>query len=280
MINTNDDYTNAIKQKLEIEKLGVYGSYFTEPTPAQLRNLCLMFCENGLNGNDENVFKNFFYTKKEEDLKRSITNFEVEKLKPVIHFLKDKTSKTSAVNLELLAILVNFEQRPLVKFLKGEKFSEIKNATKNEEIISFVNVEIEKKAEKTKRTFSKNSLILRILLSIVLLFFSGYFIKKEFFPRKECMLWQIDHYIPINCDAEKIGFASINDVMILEAHLLNFKKVEVNKKTIFFKNEKPLIWYCKKNNKLDFFNASGFHPENGKPLKPITQYMINKWVKD
>ena len=58
------------------------------------------------------------------------------------------------------------------------------------------------------------------------------------------------------------------------------RKIEVTETTTFFVNDKPVIWYSKVNGKPEFFNTHGFHPVTGKPLKPITKYMIDKWVKD
>jgi hypothetical protein len=39
------------------------------------------------------------------------------------------------------------------------------------------------------------------------------------------------------------------------------------------------LWYGKNKNKdLEYFTALGLHPETGKTLKPITQYMIDKYI--
>jgi hypothetical protein len=39
-----------------------------------------------------------------------------------------------------------------------------------------------------------------------------------------------------------------------------------------------MIWYCKQDGKCDFINAPGLHPESGKTLKPISKYVIKKYV--
>ena len=39
------------------------------------------------------------------------------------------------------------------------------------------------------------------------------------------------------------------------------------------------LWYGKnKNKELEYFTAFGKHPETGKTLKPITKYMIAKYI--
>jgi hypothetical protein len=39
------------------------------------------------------------------------------------------------------------------------------------------------------------------------------------------------------------------------------------------------VWYCKINNKVQFFTADGYHPVHvERHLKPLTLYMINKHI--
>ena len=56
-------------------------------------------------------------------------------------------------------------------------------------------------------------------------------------------------------------------------------KIEVTDTTTFFKNGKPLYWYCKVNGKPEFFNTHGLHPETKNALKPVSEYIIEKYVK-
>ena len=59
---------------------------------------------------------------------------------------------------------------------------------------------------------------------------------------------------------------------------MQLRKIDVSDTTTFFKHEKAQVWYCKKEKQIEYFNGPGFHPENGKVLKPITNYMIEKYV--
>lgn len=45
------------------------------------------------------------------------------------------------------------------------------------------------------------------------------------------------------------------------------------------KNEKAIIWYSKVGDSIEFFNTHGMHPETGRALRPITSYIINKYVR-
>jgi hypothetical protein len=94
------------------------------------------------------------------------------------------------------------------------------------------------------------------------------------------MQWNTNHYEEVVCEGNKIGFANINPIFERDEKLLDFKKIEVCDTTIFFKDNQPIVWYIKQNNKCEYFNAPGLHPITNKPLRPITQYIIDKYVKN
>jgi hypothetical protein len=58
---------------------------------------------------------------------------------------------------------------------------------------------------------------------------------------------------------------------------MKLKKLDPEEKLIFFKNERPLVWYYKHDGVFELFNCAGFYPDTGKPLKPITEYIIKKY---
>lgn len=89
---------------------------------------------------------------------------------------------------------------------------------------------------------------------------------------EECMIWVEDHYEVTDCEGQKGEEA-------YKAYLIdNFRQVEVSDTTTFFKNGEVRVWYDKFNNELYYFTAPGINPESGKTLRPITHYMINKYV--
>lgn len=92
----------------------------------------------------------------------------------------------------------------------------------------------------------------------------------------KCMVWKTDHYEKADCTVsykEKV-------VPLNKERLRNLKKVEVDLATGFFDeaDNEPLIWYYKSGKKIEYFTAPGLHPINGKTLKAITPYMVNKTV--
>jgi len=80
---------------------------------------------------------------------------------------------------------------------------------------------------------------------------------------------------------DNIGSA---EVIPLNQYVLdNFKKITVSDTTTFFKNgdyDMPVVWYGKSSNKKEheYFNRPGLHPETGKTLKPISRYIIKKYI--
>lgn len=120
-----------------------------------------------------------------------------------------------------------------------------------------------------KRFDTKKTVIAVIMISLIslaMLFGLG--------SNEDCIVWVKDRYEAARCTGNRLERP-------YSAELLdNFEKVEVNSETSFFKSGNAAIWYDKSDKKLEFFTAPGIHPTNGKTLKPITQYMINKYIKD
>jgi len=91
---------------------------------------------------------------------------------------------------------------------------------------------------------------------------------------EKCMIWEDDHYIEISCTGS-------NEEQKLNPYLLeNLRRIVISDTTSFFKNGAVQIWYDKSNNLLEYFTAPGIHPQNGKTLKPVTSYIIDKYLRN
>lgn len=92
----------------------------------------------------------------------------------------------------------------------------------------------------------------------------------------DCMKWEVDAYVESPCENAS---SSIYPSLPMDENLMKtFRKIEVDEDTEFFEYGKPKIWYSKTKGKVEFFSSPGNHPATGKPLKPITQYMVDKYV--
>jgi hypothetical protein len=133
--------------------------------------------------------------------------------------------------------------------------------------------------EKTSKDFytikKKNVflLVIGLLLLVIIVLFSIYSLTKE-----RWMVWDNNKYVEVEFNPKKYKLGQLK--IYNENRIENFRKITVDCNTKFFDNSgKVKVWYGKNDNKqLEFFSTLGLHPETGKTLKPITGYMIDKYV--
>ena len=286
--NTSDDYKKGIKAKYEEAKTGKFSGFLLNPSPAELKNLCLLLLDKGSTKWDQEIMDRFFEFDDKSSKQKQIENFEADKLRPISNFLKGKTKTTRPINLDVIAVLVDYNPRPFRKFISGQK-EEL-----TAELTAVVTVkEIENKVEKVEEEEKKERIIFeefkkervskRVTFAVLPLFVfgaAGYGIKSIFFPNKNCMVWVKNHYVAAEYDKVKdTAEVSPYNQKVLD----DFKKITVSDTTTFFKNgdrDKPLVWYGKALDKkeYEYFNQPGLHPETGKTLKPISKYIIDKYI--
>ncbi|MCV9930443.1 hypothetical protein OIU83_22475 [Flavobacterium sp. LS1R49] len=290
---TFEEYKKAIKTKYQTFKLEEPTGILLNLSPAQLRNLCLITFDKSLSVNDENTFRVFLNTKEGEDLRRAIERFEIAKFRPIISFLTGEKESDNSARIELAAILVDFEKRPYNRFLREELvtntpksgLSEILAPIKKEIESSFIDKDVQirsfvggtNKSISIKNTIKKPYLILLTCIFIL----SGSFAIWSFNEEENCMVWNKDHYEEVPCENVSNTMTLFSPVIMKkdEGLISNFKKIKACDTTSFFKMGKPCIWYGKSfDGSYDCFSAPGLHPETGKTLKPITQYIIDKHI--
>ncbi len=265
-----DNYTLAIKQHLETQKIIDKKSILLKPSPAQLRNFCYAMASDVLSKTDEGIFRNFFNVS-EGDLLKAIDNVDVERFKAVQNFLTDKNQNTNQKNLNLIAVLCDFNPRPFSRFIKdGAAVAE--NAAAVEKPVIAIAHQV-KAVKKAWLTSNRNKIGIGLLI-VISLFLAGSALSGD--DEKQCMQWQTNHYEAISC--EIAGAGNFSDIEPLDIGKSTLKQISVNEKTTFFRNGIPLVYYSKQNKQCEFFNGPGVHPINGKQLRPITTYMINKYV--
>ena len=283
--NTIEEYIRAVKAKYEEAKTGEYASFLLNPSPAELKILCLLLFDNGMSKQDQEIVDHFFDLNENANKRKQIEWFHVVKLKPISNFLKGKTETTRVANLDLIAFLVDFNSRPFRKFRTGEEIVKLTaDYSINESSRKDKHREpVIENSESVFEDFKKRIISKRIALVVLSLFVFGsvsYGIKNNFFPKRNCMVWAKDHYNAVDYDTVK----DTAEVIVLNQYLLdNFKKITVSDATLFFKNgdcNHPLVWYGKSPNKseYEYFTRPGLHPVTGKTLKPISRYIIKKYI--
>lgn len=92
----------------------------------------------------------------------------------------------------------------------------------------------------------------------------------------ECMVWKSDHYEITACNGESNVIALDQETLKGMKQLMGLCKDD----TFFLPDDTPVVWYDKFHNKLTFFTKEGIHPTNRRTLKPITQYIKDKYVPE
>ncbi len=282
--NTSDDYKKGIKAKYEEAKTRKFSGFLLNPSPAELKNLCLLLLDKGCNKLDQEIVDRFFVIDDKSSKRKQIENFDVDKLRPISNFLNGRTETTRPINLDLIAVLVDFNPRPYRKFVSGDKEELTEDLGTKEILKKEDRVEAEdNNKEVVFEELKKKSVSKRVTFAVLPLFVfgaAGYGVKNIFFPNKNCMVWVKNHYEAVEYDKVK----DTAEVSPLYQDLLdNFKKIAVCDTTTFFKNgdtDHPLVWYGKSSDKkeYEYFNQPGLHPETGKTLKPISKYIIEKYI--
>lgn len=282
--NTINDYKLAVKAKYEEAKTAEFSGFLLKPSAAELKNLCLVLFDKGISKSDQGILDVFFELDDKSSKRKQMEYFSVDKLKPVGNFLKGKTETTRAVNLDLIAVLVGFNPRPYGKFITRSREDLTAEVAVNEVLKQEEREEKEdEKGEVIFEKFIKKSYSKKIAFAVILLLVfgaSGYGVKNIFFPNKNCMMWVGNHYEAVEYDKVK----DTAEVYTFNQSLLdNFKKITVCDTTTFFKkgdSNNPSVWYGKSPDKkgYEYFNQPGLHPETGKTLKPISKYIIRKYI--
>lgn len=276
--NTFKDYKEAVQLFYETAKNNDVSGILFNPSPAQMRTLCLLICDKFISKKEEEVFRLFFETKEQESLKKSIENCNIDKFRPIISFLRRESDTENAIRVEMAAIIIDFKLRPYAVFSKTDEVIAITegNYTVREE--RTVKTESSKiKTPTPTPTPSKSNFKNKIMVgSLVVLSALG--VKKTLFKEKECMKWCDDHYELVDCIKEKQGAASYEIIKPYDEREFERKELNVCDTTTFFVGEKPKVWYDKDKDGLHYFNMNGENPESGDLLKPMTNYMIAKYV--
>jgi hypothetical protein len=191
--NTVEDYKMKIKAKYSEAKTGSFSGFLLKPSSAELKTLCLLFFDNGLNKLDQEIFNRFFDIKEESNKRKQIEFFNVDKLKPIANFLKGSTENTRIVNLDLIAVLVDFKSRPYGKFIAEENIVKlttdysINESSKKENIkTKRIDDKVENFTINNSRFFSEKSLFFIALLFI--LGFGSYGIKGFLYSNKNVQI--------------------------------------------------------------------------------------------
>ena len=310
-----ESYKKALKDYYEIQKEGDQISSLLNPTPAGLREILILKMKEGLDGSDKKIIEHFFDVPFAE-LTLNKLRSETDKFKALANFLKEKSGGSDLRRLEMVALILDFKQRPYRKFEKHYS----KNISKTEDVFAdeetnydseglieeTINEVIEKSevedstdketvtieaevntakvigfSEEVSIQKRKNIPLKKIgIIGIAAVIIGiSLFLNFKTWTTKDCMVWKNDKYEAVDC-SETINSFAETTLPKDDKLIKEFRKMKVNSKTSFFdKKGNPKVWYIKNpNGILEFYNQPGLQPETGKTLRPISRYIIQEYV--
>ncbi len=300
------DYVKLVVQDYERKKsLKTLSSRLVNPSPARLRDECLLVCKENFLRKDEGILRTFFNTTGEHaQYLNTINNYDIDKFRPLVNFLRDPAIKTDVKNIDLLAWLIDFNDRP---FELGKNYIVEDEKSLGATINPVENNDEDKKPDgghilplpppisynettKSEQTSSKkNNGSLKkigIYIGIAFLAASGMYVYYNSGNHKSaamgttlpfaesCMYWTGDHYEQVSCNKK------IKDALVIALDsfkLVHFKKI-TTPDTITHQHI-GRIWYIKNEGNIEFYTSEGAHPvDMKKRLKPVTGYIIDKYI--
>lgn len=267
------DYLDAVvRYYWQLVKNASVPQRLIRPTPAKIKQECLIVCRERFEKRDTRLLTAFFSAEGDATtMSKAIYRCEREKFKPLSNFLNRHTKVTDDLNIELLAWLIDFPHRPYTPENAAEKFAVA-------EALTGENTAWESKKQiKYSGSIRKISIAIICLLPVLLCF---YLVIDGGAPKgvlnssqQQCMIWVGDHYMLSSCEPRR------GDTLVVALdlqRLRNFKRI-TRPDTITAWSEGKL-WYIKRNGLIEYYTAGGRHPvEPGRVLRPLTRYMIEKY---
>lgn len=270
------DHSHPVFKEYERRKdLKILSTNLREPTPASLRNECLVvYDEKGEQANEPTLRAFFGSLNNGETYRNKIVNIDIDKFRPLVSFLRKTIKTTNNVNTELLNWLMGEENKEGIPLPPASPIPPVSP-------VSPIPPIAEKLTSWDKVTFFIRQANISFFLLILLLGFTLIFFLwqentlsiKQPEANEKCMYWTGYHYEPISCDK-----TADNSIIVP----LNMNKMKSMKKLPFFtkvtKRDIGRMWWGKVDGRPEYFTDSGMHPvDTTKRLLPLSAYMITKY---
>ncbi|HEX8562695.1 MAG TPA: hypothetical protein VF676_06925 [Flavobacterium sp.] len=274
-----DIYKEGIRQQYKLAKEGSNSDYLLQPSPARLRDLCMILEEKGLSKGDETIFKKFFQFPEPVNWHVQLKKFDTGKLKPIQRFFLNNSELTAIEAINLAALLVDFNPRPFLQF--KDKYEEDVTGSSPKAETDNITPEPsgkEDSGEELSTAFSAGSLQKntrrRYIFAGTLLLILSTIMGLSFWRKPQCMVWNEVRYVEAACNE-----AGMTEIVPYDEKLFeSMKKVYPSDTTTFFKNGAPILWYSKQGTDVEFFTYHGRHPLTGTPLKAVSRYIVQKYA--
>jgi hypothetical protein len=191
-----EEYKKAILLHCDtLRSEGMLSGNISLPTPGKLREECgTVYRSRQLTDSDKQVLRDFFGPADTNgNFKEIIGKVDIDKFRPLNYYLRKPKIETDAKNIELLAWLTDFAQRPF----KEENFTKPETPPIKNLGLYF------RRLMKLIGKYQKQSALALAGLGLVTVMLI------KLFPGKQCMYWAGDHYEAIDCNKQIFGVQSI-----------------------------------------------------------------------
>lgn len=132
--------------------------------------------------------------------------------------------------------------------------------------------EVKEEPQDTKNKVWKVSVLIVLMVGLLGI------LAWQYLTRERWMEWKDPVYVEADFNAEKLSNGILKRYK--QERIDNFKRIEADCNTTFFSPDGTATVFYGKNQQREYqwFTDLAKHPETGKALKPITPYMINKYI--
>lgn len=275
-------------------------------SPARLREECAVAAAERLSKRDEAALKVFFGSfSSPEDLYYLIKKADADKFKPLDNWMKRKSGDTDDKNVELLAWLIDFPERPYINsymrnspaYHAAEGLSPAERTVGHSQPQSgrpeaagpgedmdgqFLRYPAASGAQSpgavflsAKRSWSEKLPFLLAPAALIMFMLIFFAMNGDFRKKDTCMYWAGDRFVRANFD-QKIP--NVQLVALDTFRLNNFFKI--TRTDTLGPQCVGKIWYSKINKQVEFFTTGGMHPRHpDRQLKPVSLYMFKKYIQ-
>jgi hypothetical protein len=280
---TEAEKNDLMKAYLDLKAAGKLSPNLSDPSPGSIRDECLIVYRERHGPNDDIILRPFLRKTQDTDNRQKPGKLDIDKFRPLVTLLRGRKVDPHSKHYVLLAWLIGFQpgsgpspdypganeataqqeepgtgtspvvnKEPLV-------VQEIKQAPVNTDFVG-------KKVTKIR----KATIIKAAIIALMIFVLAGLYLAYE----GECMYWAGVQYEKCSCHLKKTDTA----IIAFDAQKATLKKI--TRPDTITHSAVGRVWYIKINNSIEYYTAEGFHPvDTKKRLKPITIYIIDKYVK-
>lgn len=267
------DYCTAVLAEYERKRQdGSLSSQLEMPSPANLKDACILALTSKLSRKDESILRSFFGNLPEGgSYERLVDETKVDRFKPIGNFIRRQTKLTDSKNVNLLAWLLDFEPRPFNRDLHLDEDTGLMVQPK--ELAAHLPI-----ARKSPRNKFRSLLII-IPAAVAMGFTLNWWVNRSApaasgFLAGSCMYWNGKQYELVGCDQKKY------DTLIIAADSfqLRHQQLVMQPDTITLRSARKL-WCVVNDGRVEVFTVPGnYPPDPSRKLQVLTAHKIQKYI--